>query len=159
MMGTANARQPALLSTNDKPPEVPVHAAEQPFKVTQGSDLPAVLLVEDNQVNTDLTRFFLRKYYRLDSAPDATTALEMIKKRNYVAILMDINLGHGMNGLEAAKEVKKNENYQNVPIIAVTGYTLHEEREKFFAEGCTHYIAKPFDQAGLLALLAEAIQH
>lgn len=159
MMGTANARQPALLSTNDNPPEVPVHAAEQPSKVNQGSDLPAVLLVEDNQVNTDLTRFFLRKYYQLDSAPDATTALEMIKKRNYVAILMDINLGHGMNGLEAAKEVKKHENYQNVPIIAVTGYTLHEEREKFFAEGCTHYIAKPFDQAGLLALLAEAIQH
>jgi PAS domain S-box-containing protein len=123
----------------------------------QVSGFPAVLLVEDNQVNTDLTRFFLRKHYTIDSAQDASTALEMIKKKHYEAILMDINLGHGMNGLQAAKAIRKIKEYEKTPIIAVTGYALIEEREKFFAEGCTHYIAKPFDQASLLALLSEAI--
>lgn len=151
-------RPPDASSTVGQPPVPTAATPSSAPKTGTGGTLPSVLLVEDNQVNTDLTRFFLRRYYQLDSAADANTALEMVKKRDYAAILMDINLGHGMSGLEVAKEVKKLENYQNVPIIAVTGYTLHEEREKFFSEGCTHYIAKPFDQAGLLALLEDAIK-
>jgi PAS domain S-box-containing protein len=134
--------------------------SSQPVRKRNGGQAApgaALLLVEDNQVNTDLTRFFLRKQYQVDSALDALAAVEMVKNRQYAAILMDINLGHGMNGLEAAKEIRKVKGYENTPIIAVTGYTLQEEREKFVAEGCTHYIAKPYDQASLLAILEEAI--
>lgn len=138
--------------------EKQVVSSPVPVKSKPSSDtMVDVLLVEDNQVNTDLTKFFLRSYYRVDSAADADIALEMVRKKQYAAILMDINLGHGMNGLEAAKEIRSIKEYENIPIIAVTGYTMHAERDKFFAEGCSHYISKPFDQASLLALLKKAI--
>ncbi len=117
----------------------------------------SVLLVEDNQVNKDLTLFFLRNYYLVDFSQDAETALQMIRKKNYSAVLMDINLGIGMNGLEATKEIRKIAGYEKTPIIAVTGYTMHQERETFLAVGCTHYIAKPFDQETLLTVLSNAI--
>ncbi|MEI7981982.1 MAG: PAS domain S-box protein [Bacteroidota bacterium] len=119
--------------------------------------LPLILLVEDNHVNTELTEFFLFRFYVVESAKDGATALEMARRKNYAAILMDINLGYGMNGLEATKEIRNIPGYEKTPIIAVTGYTMDEDRDRLLAEGCTHYIAKPFDKTTLLNLLKEAL--
>ena len=121
------------------------------------SPLPLILLVEDNNVNTELTRFFLQKKYIVESAKDGAAALEMVRNNKYAAILMDINLGYGMNGLETTKAVRKIAGYETTPIIAVTGYTMEEDRERLLAEGCTHYIAKPFDKTNLLGILHQAL--
>jgi CheY-like chemotaxis protein/nitrogen-specific signal transduction histidine kinase len=124
---------------------------------TQKDKPPTVLLVEDNVVNAELVTFFLLRDYTLESAKDGITAIEMAKGHQYAAILMDINLGYGMNGLETTKEIRKIKGYETVPIIAVTGYTMEEDRNRLLAEGCTHYISKPFDRSGLLNILGEAL--
>jgi len=121
--------------------------------------LPLILLVEDNNVNTELTKFFLQKKYTVESAKDGATALEMTKNKKYAAVLMDINLGYGMNGLETTKSIRKIPGYETTPIIAVTGYTMEEDRERLLAEGCTHYIAKPFDKPNLLGLIEQALEN
>lgn len=131
------------------PPLIPAEVKE---------DLPLILLVEDNMVNKDLTVYFLKSHYRIDHAPDGETALKMVKSRKYDALLMDINLGFGMTGIEVTKEIRKLSGYKDIPIIAVTGYTLEEDKEKLIQTGCTHYIAKPFDQAEILKLLALALK-
>jgi len=122
-----------------------------------GADLPQVLLVEDNQVNRELTEFFLKKICNLEFVTDGETALEMVKTKSYDAILMDINLGVGMNGIETTRFIRKIPGYETIPIIAVTGYTMIDDKDKLLAEGCTHYIAKPFDRAAIQALLKEAL--
>jgi DNA-binding response OmpR family regulator len=38
------------------------------------------------------------------------------------------------------------EEYKEVPIIAVTGFTLVGDKERLLNEGCSHYIAKPFER-------------
>ena len=43
------------------------------------------------------------------------------RKNGYDAIVMDINPGAGMNGSEAAQEIRKIPGYQGIPIVAVTG--------------------------------------
>jgi len=126
-------------------------------KLNSGKELPLILLVEDNLVNKDLTEYFLRAKYRVDHAPDGATALEMVKTRLYAALLMDINLGFGMTGIEVTREIRKLAGYESIPIVAVTGYTLEEDKEKLMEIGCTHYIAKPFDQSEILALLDRAL--
>ena len=119
--------------------------------------LPELLLVEDNTVNAELTAFFLHRHYNVDTAKDGLTAIEMAKSKKYVAILMDINLGFGMNGLETAREIRKMPGYSKIPVIAVTGYTMDEDRERILAEGCTHYVPKPFDKGSLLQAVSEAL--
>ena len=115
------------------------------------------MLVEDNLVNKELTEFFLRKICNVDYAPDGATALTMVRKEKYRAILMDINLGYGINGIDVTKEIRKIPGYEGIPIIAVTGYTMSGDKDMLIAQGCTHYLPKPFDQASILEIMKEAL--
>ncbi|MEI7501065.1 MAG: PAS domain-containing protein [Bacteroidota bacterium] len=114
---------------------------------------PTVLLVEDNEVNSQLTFAYLKNEYKVEWAIDCVAALEMVKKKKYDAILMDINLGPGMDGLNATHLIRKIKGYENLPIIALTGYTMFGDKERLIAGGCTDYIPKPFSRTEILNLL------
>lgn len=111
------------------------------------------LLIEDDEPTANITRFYLTQICRTDWAKDAKTAIEMAQKKNYSIILVDINLGSGMSGIDAIKQIKKFPGYDKIPIVAVTAYALHGDREKFLKQGCTHYIAKPFEKEELTKLV------
>lgn len=113
-----------------------------------------VLLVEDNLVNVEITRAFLESICELDDAKTGIEALELAKKNKYDAVLMDINLGKGMNGMEVTRRLRNLPHYKSVPIIALTGYAMAGDREKFLKEGMTHYLAKPFLEEDLVSLVA-----
>ncbi len=129
-----------------------------PSRFRDSSELAEVLIVEDNQVNMELTVMFLRDVCHTDKARDAQTAIRMAKEKLYDVILMDINLGPGMNGLEAAQEIKKIKGYEQTPIVAVTGYTMSGDREKMLQGGCTHYLPKPFDKKGIVRMVEEVLR-
>ncbi|MFH1159803.1 MAG: response regulator [bacterium] len=118
---------------------------------------PVILLVEDNDANIELVRLFLRKGYVLDVAKDGEGSLKMVKEKQYDCILMDINLGQGMDGIDAITEIRKLPSYQTVPIVAVTGYTFRNEKEFIISKGANHYIEKPFTRQELIGILSEAI--
>lgn len=136
----------------------PVNKEDNEEVKEKKNDLPWVLLVEDNLVNKELTEFFLRKTCRLDYASDGSAAIEKVKENNYAAILMDINLGYGMNGIDTMKEIRRIKGYKEVPIIAVTGYTMSGDKDSLIAQGCTHYLAKPFDQASILEIMNDVLK-
>ena len=85
-------------------------------------------------------------------------ALNMIKNNVYDLILMDIILGHGMNGIETTKEIRKMKGYDTLPIIAVTAYAMPEDKVKFIAEGMNNYISKPFDLNQFRKFIIELLQ-
>jgi len=120
-------------------------------------DLPLLLVVEDNMINRNLIELFLKPGYEMDHAYDGKTAVKMAMQKRYDAVLMDIHLGSGIDGIEVTKKIKAITGYEDIPIIAVTGYTMIGDREKLLEEGCTHYIAKPFEKAALLSIIKEAI--
>ncbi|MBK6346923.1 MAG: PAS domain S-box protein [Bacteroidales bacterium] len=116
--------------------------------------VPEVLIVEDNEINRRLAALYLRELCNTEMAENGYVALEKIKRKTYDAILMDINLGAGPNGMSIANHVRTLENYKNTPIIAVTGYTMQGDREKLLSNGCSHYLAKPYDKKTLLRLFS-----
>ncbi len=81
----------------------------------------------------------------------------MVKEKHYQAILMDINQGQGIDGIDAITAIRKLENFRSTPIIAVTGYTFRDEKEYIIAKGASHYLEKPFNKNVLLNLLKESI--
>lgn len=114
---------------------------------------PLLLLVEDNDANIDLVKLFLKKDYRLDVARDGLSAIDLTKKNRYDGILMDINLGPGMDGGEAIEKIRLNPLYLSTPVIAVTGYTLQQEKKAILNKGVNYYLVKPFDKNQLTSIL------
>lgn len=119
--------------------------------------VPEVLIVEDNEINRRLAALYLRELCNTEMAENGYVALEKIKRKKYDAILMDINLGAGPNGISVANQVRLLENYSNTPIIAVTGYTMQGDKEKLLSNGCSHYLAKPYDKKTLLRLFSNIL--
>jgi len=120
---------------------------------------PSLLLVEDNEANIELIKLFLKNEYQLDVAYDGESSLEMVKKKQYDCILMDINLGPGMDGIDVITEIRKISSYKTTPIVAVTGYTFRNEKEFIIAKGANHYIEKPFNREVLDGVLSEVFEN
>lgn len=116
------------------------------------------LLVEDNVENRDVITYFIKGMCTVDAAADAPTALQMVSEKQYELILMDINLGLGMNGMEATKRIREMDGYKSTPIIAVTAYAMVGDREAFLKAGCSAYISKPFTKQEILELLSTVVK-
>ncbi len=132
----------------------------EPHDITPRTDLqmqanktPHLLLVEDNEINMQLSLAYLKNSYKVDWALDGQTAIHMAGGCRYDAILMDVNLGTGMDGLQTTQMIRSLEGYEKTPIIALTGYTLFGDRDRLIAGGCTEYLAKPFTKRAILDLL------
>ncbi|MHB8871990.1 MAG: ATP-binding response regulator, partial [Candidatus Doudnabacteria bacterium] len=112
-----------------------------------------ILYVEDDEYALDVVRRTLSKFYQIDLAKNAETALSNVNQNKYDIILMDINLGHGMDGIELTQIIREIPHYKKVPVVAVTAYARGEDKDEFLSKGFSHYISKPFTHAELINLL------
>ncbi len=119
---------------------------------------PKVLLVEDDFMNTHIIKKFLVDLCEMDTIQSGEEAVELVKVKKYEAILMDIGLGEGMNGVETTQVIRKIDGYANIPIIAVTAYAMNGDKERFLASGFTGYISKPFKMGELVNVLGKALK-
>jgi len=117
----------------------------------------SILIVEDDEICKKFTMSCLKEFYELDSARNGLQAIELASQKNYDAILMDINLGKGINGIETTCEIRKFNDYKSTPVIAVTAYVGENEKNNFFKNGCSHYLSKPFNKTELNSLLSEIL--
>ncbi len=128
-------------------------------EVKEGSEADTsdynILFVEDDDQAIDLVTIILKRLYSLDVIKDSEKALEKVKAKKYNAILMDINLSKGMDGVQLTKLIRELPDYKNTPIIAVTAYAMESEKKEFLSKGFSHYLAKPFRKKELLDLLSE----
>lgn len=112
-----------------------------------------ILLVENDTINAMIMKAYLAADHKVDSVVSGQEAISKTLEKKYDLILMDINLGQGMDGLVTAKKIRENENYKNIPIVAVTAFAMEGDKEDFLNNGCTHYISKPFLKEDLLQLI------
>lgn len=116
-----------------------------------------VLLVEDDPVAIDLVIAMLGKNFDLEYVNNGDAGIEKAKSFKYDLVLMDINLGKGISGIEVTKQLKSLPAYYDVPVIAVTAFAMVGDREEFLAAGCTQYLSKPFTRRELLSVIREAM--
>ena len=125
------------------------------------SALPAVeqvviLLVEDNTINQQVTLGILQVLgVKADVVANGTEALAALERVRYDLVLMDVQMP-GMDGLEATRRIRDSQSAvldHEVPIIAMTAYALHGDRERCLQAGMNDYIAKPFEPQSLSRVL------
>ncbi len=104
-----------------------------------------ILLIEDNEQNRYLATFLLERHgYKVVSAPDGPSGIELARTLMPDLILLDIQLPL-MDGYAVARSLRGIELLRNTPMIAVTSYAMVGDREKSLASGCNGYIEKPIN--------------
>lgn len=129
-------------------PSLPVQAG-----ATKREEIPIILNIEDNEANQELVSVFLANNYQLEKACDGQTAIRLAREHDFDLLLIDINLGHGIDGVQTLGEIRKIDQYRTVPAIAASGYTSLEDRKKFLSAGFDDCLPKPFTRQSLLSIL------
>ncbi|MDD4488613.1 MAG: ATP-binding protein, partial [Methanothrix soehngenii] len=102
-----------------------------------------ILLAEDNVVNQIVTKKMLSKLgYNADVASSGIEALKALEKKRYDLIFMDVQMPE-MDGLEAAREIRRRWPEGGPKIIAVTASAFKGDQEMCLAAGMDGYIMKP----------------
>ena len=120
---------------------------------TAPKERKSLLIVENDRINAAVIEAYVKKDYDVELVASGEDAVRKASEKQYDAILMDINLGSGINGVEATQQIRKIKGYERTPIVAVTAFALKGDKEEFLSKGCTHYISKPFTQPQIIALL------
>lgn len=122
---------------------------------------PLILLVDDNAVNRKVANEILKKSgCETDMAESGFKAIEMVEKRyhsdskGYDIIFMDIQMPD-MDGVETTQELKKRFSKGLPPIVAMTAYSMKEDRDRFMSQGMDDYIAKPIRAQTLVQKVRE----
>ncbi len=104
-----------------------------------------ILVVEDNENNLYMMKFMLEENgYQVIEAADGVEGVKLAASEKPDLILMDMQLPL-LDGYEATKQIKANQEINNIPIIAVTSYAMVGDREKTLNAGCNGYIEKPIN--------------
>lgn len=111
-----------------------------------------ILLIDDDKNVGELLQKIL-KNPNLSVACTEETALEMISKQKYSTILLDINLGINVSGIDVLGKIRQIQGCEKIPVIAITAYAMMGDKDKIINSGFDDYISKPFDSDELINLI------
>jgi len=116
-----------------------------------------ILLVEDNDVNQEVLKYFLQDTgYRLEIVATGRDALEALERARYDVLLLDVQLPD-IDGVEVAKIIRKNSRWDALPIIALTAHGLPQDKTRCMAAGMTGYLVKPLEQHAVIATIESVL--
>ncbi len=119
----------------------------------------ATILVIENDANNRILIEHLLCIggYNVVSAMNGQEALELLDRGIQVdMVLTDLSMPV-LDGYQAAQLIRERAGYAELPIVAVTGYAMSEEKASAIAAGCNDYLTKPFRQSELLEVVARLL--
>jgi two-component system, cell cycle response regulator DivK len=112
-----------------------------------------VLLVEDHDDTRDAAVMYLKvQKLQVTVAVTGLQAIAMARKQRPDVIVMDLGLP-GMDGWEAARQLKDDPKTRSIPIIALSAHALSSDEERAKDVGCDLYIRKPCAPSDLVAAI------
>ncbi|MGZ3687796.1 MAG: response regulator transcription factor [Bdellovibrionota bacterium] len=115
-----------------------------------------VLLVEDAVEYQILVRSALGGGFALTSVGRADEARIAIRKQPFDLLILDVKLPEG-DGFELCSQIRSLPEYEDVPIIFLTGKRETDDKVRGFSLGADDYIVKPFDPKELRARVESRI--
>lgn len=105
----------------------------------------SVLMVEDHPINGKINKKLLEKLgLAVHWVTTGEKAVELAKTTPYDLILMDLDLGEGINGYEAAKEIRKVSKNAKTPLVALTASDAGTIADRLADANITNVLDKPF---------------
>ncbi len=117
-----------------------------------------ILVVEDNELNQEVALGLLESEgFVVEIANNGQEAVQMIGQHTYDIVLMDMQMPV-MDGLTATREIRKLDQFKNLPILAMTANAMDQDKEKCADAGMNDHVAKPIDPNELFNALLKWIQ-
>jgi CheY-like chemotaxis protein len=105
----------------------------------------SILVVDDTEFNRDLVVQLLEDDYQIIIAENGAEALEKTEAQRPDLILMDLGMPV-MDGWEATRRLKANDDLRHIPVIAVTSHAMVGDEIEARKAGCDDYLPKPIDE-------------
>ena len=131
---------------------------EKPEKMSLEFKNSTILVVDDILANRAIVKGFLKSYQiKIIEAKDGEEGIRKLEKYHPSLVFMDIKMPK-MDGYTAISEIRKNERYDNIPVVALTATTLKHEEEKIKSlfDGM---LPKPISSKSLIHTLSLYLPH
>lgn len=114
-----------------------------------------VLVIDDvSDVTEMLSVLLTHAGYKVSAASSAHEALAMAQHQQFDMIISDIGMPE-MNGYELARVLRTQPGYEAVPMIAVTGFSMFDDRNRSIMAGFNAHVTKPIDPRSFLDLIEQ----
>jgi CheY-like chemotaxis protein len=111
---------------------------------------PRALVVDDAPDVAEMVGMMMRVAgYEVETALSAPDALDLARGGHFDVVISDIGMPV-MNGYEFAERLRQTPGYDAVPLIAVTGFTMYDDRARALTAGFDDFLAKPINTHDLL---------
>lgn len=139
---------PAATKTDDKNK---IKHMYRPDKALSGKN---ILIVDDDNRNIFSLKTILEKNeVKVTTAGNGKEALAVMNNHPELdLVLMDMMMPE-MDGYETVRELRKNKNWENLPVIALTAKVMKGDREKCMEAGVSDYLTKPIAGEQLISLI------
>jgi CheY-like chemotaxis protein len=126
----------------------------------KANEAPArtILVVDDFDDTRLMMRLWLqRRGYRVVEAADGLQALEVARRESPHLVIMDIEMPE-LDGLAATRQMRSEEQWRDLPIVAVSAYGAEHWRDRALEAGCDEYVSTPFEPKQLEALIKSLLR-
>jgi PAS domain S-box-containing protein len=117
---------------------------------------PRILFVEDEPTLRTHVSELLSDEYCVDTAADGMEALTAVLRAKPDIIVTDIVMP-GMDGVELVKTLRSAPSTQSIPVLLISGHAPEDRRVESFREGADGYLAKPYSERELRAVIGSMI--
>ncbi|WP_338760984.1 response regulator [Bernardetia sp. ABR2-2B] len=139
MNGDEDEDEEEYKSANEAAKEI---SKEEAIKLIKNK---TILVVDDDIRNIFVIASALETYEaNILEAMNGQQAIDMLREEDIDLVLMDSVMPE-MNGLDAMRTIRQDEDLQHFPIVAITGKAQEEDKQECFDAGANDYIVKPVD--------------
>ncbi|MBT2287132.1 response regulator [Paenibacillus polymyxa] len=112
-----------------------------------------ILIAEDHEINQLVIRAMLEHTgFKVTLANSGTEVLKKLDEQTWELILMDLYMPD-MNGIDAARHIRKMRKYDRTPIIALTANSLKRDHELYLEAGMNAILTKPVHEQQIADIL------
>jgi PAS domain S-box-containing protein len=118
----------------------------------------SILLVEDNEINQQVASELLEQaFFRVEIANHGQEAIDKLEPGRFDCVLMDVQMPV-MDGFTATSNIREDNQFQDLPILAMTANATVEDRDRCLEAGMNDHIAKPIKPQLLFEALLKWIE-
>src|SRR3989442_5898387 len=123
--------------------------------MTAATELPQILVIDDEMGPRESLRMLLKPNYRVHTADCVEAGLKLLKEKRPDTIVMDIRMP-GMSGIEGLRKIREID--PHVAVIMLTGFGALETAKEALRLGANDYISKPFDAREMREVIGRNVE-
>jgi len=119
--------------------------------------MATILVVDDYSTSQRLLGFILRQNdHTVVTAINGLGALEQLAEKSIDLVITDLSMPE-MDGMTLLQELRANPQFQNLPVIILTGSAYAQDNTRAKAAGATSFLTKPVESEELIAMVTRLL--